>query len=178
MLLLRWLNVSLTSVLLGSFFFSHTPEYFKKFKMILVCATGALLAAVLLLVGYFSLSFYSSWGIALQLSLVLMSLLWLHCVWIWSIGEKTLRTDGLLTANLVFMLPMLFFAQVSSHLGIEVNPKSNPVVLTLVLSALLACMEYIALSGRKFRITSPARAMGCGVCFTVCLYLAVEIFTK
>lgn len=178
MLLVRWVNVFLTSVVLGSFFFSHTSEYFKKFKFTLGCATGAWLSGFALLVGYFSLSFYSSWGIALQLSLVLMTLLWIHCIWIWRIGERTPRSESLIRANLLLTPPMLFFAQASSHLGIDVNYQSDQIVLTLTLSALVVVMEVVALWGPKLRITSSARAVGSGVFFTALLYFAVEIFTK
>jgi len=172
-LLLKVVHIGAGILWVGSSFVDLVDSIaLRKTKLIFIFATVTLLTGILHIFANYSLSFYSSWGISMLLGSALGSIMWLNLV----LGPKLGRNLGY--ANFLFAVPMLFFMEAASHLGIAVNAESDRWAAVLSLGLPLLIVELYVLMGKGPQVTNFKRALLAGIILNIVLYSIFEVMTK
>ena len=185
MLILKFIHVACGILWMGT---SLQPSQYlalanqkNKTRFILWVATATLITGLLHIAGNYSLSFYSSWGISMLLGSALGGVMWMN-LFIFILpdpkSENLKSSQNFYYTNLILAIPMLFFMEAASHLGIEVNAQSNrwPVLISLILPILF--IELCAAFAKGPQLKSIFNAVFCGVILLAIQYLALELLTK
>ena len=72
-------------------------------------------------------------------------------------ADAAARANVVSRTNTLLSIPMLFFMGAASHLPLAVTDSSNLMVFWLILGALLAVIEYNAITGKTYQIMTTVK---------------------